>query len=111
MGQNTKQRPELSQKLSLTEIETAQSWLEDQRVYRIVVPLTGGNGSSVSAAVPVLNGLAGVVTSARGVSSVANGFQAGQSVTVLTSTGVVTWTHTGDLTGEDVYAVVEYTKG
>lgn len=110
MGQNTKQRPELDQKFDLNEIPTAKSWIGGQLVYRQVVPLTGGNGTSVSAGGGYLGEIGGDVVSLAAISTNATGFQAGGEISINTTTGVITWTHTGDLTGEDAYAIIEYAR-
>jgi len=116
MGFEKEQRPFLGDKYSVSpaEINTQQIFSDGKTIYRQVVALTGGNGSSTA----TVASLAGVIEQLvradltvveAGVSELNRGTELGFEANQ--TTGAITATHAGqDYTGDNPLAVIEYTK-
>lgn len=114
MGFKKEQQPVLqARRVTGVEVPTSQRF-DNKTVYRQVVALTGGNGTS-TATVAALAGVLETLLSANvsvndGTNlEVNNGTAVG--VLVVEATGAITATHTGqDYTGDAPIVVLEYTK-
>lgn len=114
MGFEKEQRPIL-QRRSLTgaEVPTSQRF-DGKTVFRQIVALTGGSGTSTATVAALANVLETLLRADVSVNDgtnleINNGTAVG--VLIIEATGAITATHTGqDYTGDDPIVVLEYTK-
>ena len=114
MGSEVERRPLLAQRYETGESKTNSLFTDGKPVFRRVVALTGGNGTSTVTVAALANLIDVLVRADVSVNDgtnleMNNGTAVG--VLIIEATGAITATHAGqDYTGDAPIVILEYTK-